>query len=119
MSISHELDDLCELIKNADTQPNLDFDEAKEFLASILRTTPLIYAEICDRAEDDYESISPKYITATLLFPHSNDTNIVSEFKFSIAKAVNEQIADCINLNEINEPEDPLDRQERRIGMAG
>lgn len=116
-----QLDALCELIKDSDIQADLEFDEARLFMNSILRSTPMMHVIICEIAEENYQAIIPSEITGALLNPDKAG-ELLEMFQSCITYAVNEQISDCINHNAINEPdpnEDWQDRLESRIGVAG
>lgn len=111
MNQDQEYDGLCAYILEMDIEADLKLPEAVEFMKAILLLFPLHHAIICGNFE--YTALDQLDITDVsdhYFIPNKKQT-VDSLYGHLIIKAINEQIADCINCNEINKRED--DKEER------
>ena len=107
MNQLEQLDALCNHVKTHNISDDLLFDEAVKFMNEIHDFAPLIADDIRENFQDvtaiadlDMASVADTFLSGRSMLW------ILESLTESFVDSVNEQIADCVNANEINEPEE-------------
>lgn len=107
MDVETELEVLCEYVKQLDIRADLDLNGSILFMQGLIRNFPYFHSVISEDFEERVlkeQDVSD--ITDHFLIPNDQKT-IKSLYCHLLIEAVNEQVSDCINMNEINEPIEP------------